>query len=477
MDIAHALPDVPGIDMLVNLPEDEAVFDVRVAELNPKQGDATPGRPERGVLCSTDRRLLFFLRPAGVELDRELLVATGYLVESLLLDQPLDRERAARFFPKKTREVLSLRARMARVFFPDLQPVLSLPLAGLAAFMYHQGESRLAAVDLEVDLRAEGKELRAAIPQNPQLRLVLGPRFVAKPYPRPDPNLPLVGTCEVAEMVRLVEQLRQAQAEIDYERLPAKLFRAPWAIVQLAFAPRARVEVVFRGERLSGAVGVERGELSMAKKLLGRDVLFNVGEIDLVTWDDAERSVVIKGPGMHHRWKVEAPDAAFHWLRSYLEELVEVKHLVWEPPGRAGLTPDAKLDPVGGLLCYHMETCNDPAVVLPANLTQEQIEEFMDEFGQLLPAEEAPQGLVLLMESEPRQEGVLFTDRAAYARRVGQTGVRIPYSRLEGEVQVKKGLVSTQLVLGPVQLGLGKLGKETIRNLFQLLKDLPKLAR
>jgi hypothetical protein len=477
MDLVHHLPDVPGIDMLVNLPEDEQVLDMRVAELSPKAGDAIHGRPERGVLCSTDRRLLFFLRPAAVELDRELQVATGYLVESLLLDQPLDRERAARFFPKKPREVLALRARMAKLFFPDLQPVLSLPLAGLAAFMYYQGPAKLACLDLEVDLRAEGQELRAAISQNPQLRLTLGPRFVSKPYPKPDPNLPLVGTCEVAELVRLVDQLRHAQSEIDYERLPNKLFRAPWAIVQLSFSPRAKAEVLYRGERLSGSVGVEHGELTLPHKLLGRDVLFNVGEVDQVSWDATAQILVIKGAGMHHRWKVEAPDPEFHWLRSYLEELVEVKQLVWELPGRAGMAPDAKQDPVGGLLCYHLETCNDPAVILPARISQEQVEEFMDEFGQLLPAEEVPQGLVLLVESAPRQEGVLFTDRALYARRIGQPGARISYARVESEVQVKKGLVSTQLSLGPIQLGLGKLGKETVRNLFQVLKDLPKLAR
>jgi len=477
MDLAHHLPDVPGIDMLVNLPEDERVLDLRVAELTPKAGDAVQGRPERGVLCSTDRRMLFFLRPVTGELDRELQVATGYLVESLLLDQPLDRERAARFFPKKAREVLALRARMAKLFFPDLQPVLSLPLAGLAAFMYHQGSDRLAHLDLEVDLRAESHELRAAIPQNPQLRLTLGPRFVSKPYPKPDPNLPLVGTCEVAELVRLVDELRHAQSELDYDRLPSRLFRAPWAIALLSFGPRAKAEVVYRGERLSGALGVEHGELFLPRKLLGRDVLFNVGEVDEVSWDAAALTLVIKGSGMHHRWKVEAPDAEFHWLRSYLEELVEVKHLVWELPGRAGMAPDAKQDPVGGLLCYHLETCNDPAVILPARLTQPLIEEFMDEFGQLLPAEEVPQGLVLLMESEPRQEGMLFTDRALYARRVGQPGARIPYARVEGEVQVKKGLVSTQLGLGPIQLGLGKLGKETLRCLLQAFKDLPKLAR
>jgi hypothetical protein len=478
MDLAHHLPDVPGIDMLVNLPEEERVLDLRVAELAPKLGDACPGRPERGVLCLTDQRLLFFLRPTGPELDRELLVATGYLVESLLLQQPLDRERAARFFPRKPRDVLALRARMARLFFPDLQPVLCLPLAGVAGLLSHHGAAHLAALDLEVDLRSEGGEIRKLLPQNPQLRLVLGPRFETKPYPKPDPMLPLVDACPVAELVGLVERTRQAQAELDYDRLPAALFASPWAIALLAFSPRARAELTFHGDRLTGVVGIERGEMLLPKKLLGKETLFNVGELDEVSWLPDESTLVLKGPGIHHRWTVASPDPEFRCLLAYLQELVAVKRRIWEAPGEAGLAPDEKLDPVAGLLCYHLETCNDPAVHLPARLERPLVEEFMDDFGQLLPAEERPQGLVLMTEAEPRQEGLLFTERALYARRAGQPGVRVPYFRLDQDLQAKKGLIgATTLSLGPVSLGLGKLGKETVRRLLDTLRELPRLAR
>ncbi len=476
MNLADHLPEVPGIDMLVNLPEQEQLLDIRIAEMTPRIEGEPKGRQERGLLCVTNERLLFFLRVPEVGQDRELATATGYLVECLLRRQPLDRERAARYFPKKESAVMALRRRLAELYFPDLMPALSLPLAGLAAIMPVYDGSRQACLDLEIDVRAEGGLLPKLVHLNPQLRLVLGPRYADKPYPQPEPSLPLVAVCPVRELVQLVELLRDAQANIDYDSLPERLFSTPWALSLLCAQPRAKAELVHGGQRVSGKIGIERGQMLLARKVK-RTALFNVGAVEDLSWDEKAGLLSLRGPGLSYRVEAEPRSAQLAWIRSYLEELLAARREVWEDPfARAELQPEAKPDPVGELLRYHLETCNDPAVFLGDRLTREQIERFMDGFGQLLPPEENPQALILLAGTAQGQVGMLFTDRGLYARQRGGPGQRFAFARVSEAAQSKKGFLSSSLSIGPLAFKMDGLGKETAQALGRVLQEVSQRA-
>ncbi len=476
MDLAEHLADAPGIDMLVNLPASEQIQDIRIAELIPRAEGESKGPAHRGVLCTTNERLLFFLRVPEVSRDRDLATATGYLVECLLRRKPLDRERAARYFPKKETAILDLRRQMAELYFPDLLPVVGLPLAGLAAILPTLDSSQQAIIDLEVDLRAEGGLLRRLIQLNPQLRLVLGPRYAERPYPEPNPSLPLVAACGVQELVELVDRIRECQSAIDFDSLPSRLFDAPWAISLLSGSPRAKVSLVHHGDQSSGKAHVERGHLVLTRTLK-KTQLFNVGAVDDLGWDEESAALTIKGPGLHYRLQGEARSAQFAWIRAYLMELFEIRRSLWEDPFQRGdLEPDAKPDPVGELLRYHLEPCNDPAVYLKDRLELSQVDRFMDGFGQLLPPDETPQGLVLMASPDDFQTGLLFTERSLYVRKRDMPGERIPFQRVAESIQQKKGFLSTSISFGPLAFKLESLGKETGRALFQALKAVNKRA-
>lgn len=474
MDLANHLSEVPGIDMLVNLPDREHLWDIRIAEFIPRVGGEPKGKPERGVLCITSERLLFFLRVPSVIKDRELATATGYLVECVLKRTPLDRERAARYFPKKEAAVVGLRRRMAEIYLPDLLPVLSLPLAGVSALMPFMDSSQQACLDVEIDLRAEGGILRKLVHINPQLRFIMGPRYTEKPYLEPEPSLPLVSTCKIQELAEMVDKLRDAQAEIDYERLPSTLFPSPWALSLLSASPKAKVKLVHKGEQVNGKIFMEAGQLVLSRKL-SKNPLFNLGQLDDLGWEEASTTLTLKGASMHYRIEGEARSAQFAWIRGYLEELLQTRRMLWEDPlGQGDLEPEAKPDPVGELLRYHLEPCNDPKIVLKDLLNTEQVDRFMDDFGQLLPPEESPQGLVVL--GSGGDEGLLFTDRALYVRKRGQAGDRLPFSRVPAAAQSKKGFLSTSLSIGPLTFKLDSLGKETVKALAVVLRDIARLG-
>jgi hypothetical protein len=474
MRLADHLRDAPGIDMLVNLPEDEKILDLRVAEMIPRIAGDVRGNAERGVLCTTNHRLLFFRRIPETVGDRELTTATGYLVECLLRNQPLDRERASRFFPKKESAILSLRERMAAMYFADLLPVISLPLAGLAAFMPIYDPSCQACLDLEIDLRSEGGILTKLVQINPQLRLILGPRYEDIPFPEPQPSLPLVSALTVRELVACVDAIRNAQAEVDFENLPAQLFHAPWAISLMFSSPRAKTNLIQKGEQVSGKLFIKGGHLVLGRKIT-KTPLFNVGLLHDLAWEENTGRLMLKGPGFHYNIEGEPRSAQFAWIRTYLTELLEVRRTIWEDPlAQVDLEPDAKPDPIGELLLYHFEPCNDPAVVLKARLDIEQVDGFMDGFGQMLPPEETPQGMVMLARADQLQEGLLFTDRALYVRKRGQAGNRIGYPKVASAAQSKKGFLSTSLSIGPLTFKLDSIGKQTIEALKTVLKDVTK---
>jgi len=98
----------------------------------------------------------------------------------------------------------------------------------------------------------------------------------------------------------------------------------------------------------------------------------------------------------------------------------------------------------------------------------------MDDFGQLLPPEENPQGFVAL--GSGGEEGLLFTDRALYFRKRGQPGERLAYSRVPAATQSKKGFLSTSLSIGALTFKLDSLGKETVKALTVVLRDIARLS-
>ena len=474
MRLADHLRDAPGIDMLVNLPENEKIQDLRIAEMIPRIDGEARGDAERGVLCTTNHRLLFFRRIPETVGDRELATATGYLVECLLRNQPLDRERAARFFPKKETAILSLRERMAALYFADLLPVISLPLAGLAAVMPVYDPSRQACLDLEIDLRSEGGILTKLVRINPQLRLILGPRYEDIPFPEPQPSLPLVSALTIRELVACVEDIRNGQADLDFESLPAQLFHAPWAISLMFTSPRAKTNLVHKGEQVNGKLFVKGGHLVLGRKIK-KLPLFNVGLLHDLAWEEDKGRLMLKGPGFHYNIEGEPRSSQFAWIRTYLTELLEVRRTIWvDPLAQVDLEPDAKPDPIGELLLYHFEPCNDPAVVLKDRLDIDQVDAFMDDFGQMLPPEESPQGMVMLAGVDQFQEGLLFTDRALYVRKRGQAGNRLGYPKVASAAQSKKGFLSTSLSIGPLTFKLDSIGKLTAEALKAVLKDVTR---
>jgi hypothetical protein len=131
---------------------------------------------------------------------------------------------------------------------------------------------------------------------------------------------------------------------------------------------------------------------------------------------------------------------------------------------------------VGELLRYHLEPCNDPAVFLADRLAQEQIEHFMDGFGQLLPPEENPQALILLGGTTQGQVGMLFTDRGLYARQRGEPGQRFAFARVSEAAQSKKGFLSSSLSIGPLAFKMDGLGKETAQALGRVLQEVSQRA-
>lgn len=474
MDLAGHLGEVAGWDMIVNLPEDEQLLDIRMADFVPKSSGEPMGNPERGVVCVTSTRLLFFRREPEVSEDRDLSVATGYLTECRLCHRPMDRTRAARYFPKKESSIFALRKKMASLYFPDLMPLLEIPLAGIVAMMPFMDKSKQATIDLEIDLRSEGELIFKLLPINPQIRLVLGQRFLEHPYPEIASTMPLVSACPIDELVALTDRLREIQAEIDYDKLPKKLFLSPWSLSQLFFTPKAKVKLIHNGEQAQGRIYLENGNLILSRKL-SKATLFNVGSLEDLGWNDEENELLLKGPGVHYKIEGEAHSTQFAQIRFYLEELLTGRREIWEDPKKySNLSPEAKPDPVGELLRYHLAPCNDPAIRLSESIEEKLLDEFMDGFGQLLPPEETAQCLILLDKSA--QEGILFTDEGFYVRKKAKSGQRLAYSKLLEKVEFKKSFISNTIAVGTLVFKIDSLGKETRSALDLVIKEISRRA-
>ncbi len=474
MDLTGHLNELAGLDMIVNLPEDEQLLDIRLADLVPKNMGEPVGDPERGVVCFTSTRLLFFRhRPEVIE-DKALAVATGYLTECLLCHRPMDRTRAARYFPKKESSIFELRKKMAALYFPDLMSLLDIPLAGIIAMMPFMDKSKQATLDFEIDLRSESPQLFKLLPINPQIRIVLGQRFLERPYPEISSSMPLVSACPVEELSLLTDRLREIQAEIDYDKLPKKLFLSPWSLSQLFFTPKAKVSLIHNGEKVQGKIYIEKGNLVLARKL-SKSTLFNVGNLEDIGWDEAKNELILKGPGVYYKIEGEVDSRPFTQIRFYLEELLAGRKNIWEDPNKfSDIAPDTKPDPIGELLRYHLAPCNDPAIHLSETIEENMIDEFMDGFGQLLPPEETPQCLVLL--DKGLQEGFLFTDKGFYVRKKAKSGQRISFSKLLEKLEFKKGFMSNSISIDSTTYKIDSLGKETRSALTLVIKDICKRA-
>jgi hypothetical protein len=359
------------------------------------------------------------------------------------------------------------------LFFPDLTPVLCLPLAGLPAVMGMIDPSQTATLDVEIDLRSDAAQLRRLVPCNPQLRFHVGARLSDKPFTEPERSHGLVAACPSCELVELVELIRDARGEDEASR--DRVFSSPLAIWLLGSAPKPKVSLVVRGDRTSGALSVEGGELMLSRKLVVKDKLFNTGELEDSSWDEEKVTLSLKGPGFSFRVQAEKDSAELACLRGYLMELVDARRQVWEPqPSAEGVTPAGKPEPIGELLHYHFDPCNDPLVSLFPGISHNLVDQFMEGFGQLIGSAEMPRGMVLLSKDAPCRVGLLFTERAVYARGADLKGERVPFEKLTDLAQSRKRLLSSTLNLGNVSLKLDALGKETIKALDEVLKNLPR---